>query len=212
MNKKKAEAGFSIAEMLVTMLIMLVIMGLVTTLFSRSLNTRSRESSKTDALTAAQAALNVMSREIANSGYSLVTNGLMNDSNSNTLHYNANYINTNEVLTDPGEDVTYFFEPATQSILRYDAHGAPDTNADGIGEPMTSIIINRISSVRYEYFDYTGANPVPVGPLGAPSANTGRVRIYLTVNLERVVGQVDSAVVLTSDVTLRNSDYMLKNY
>ena len=207
MKTKKNEAGFSIAEMLVTMLIMLTIMALVTTLFSRSLNTKSRESSRTDALTAAQAALNVMSREIANSGYSLVTNGLMNDSNATVLHYNANYINTNEVLTDPGEDVTYYFEPGTQSILRYDRNGG------GAGVGVSSIIINRISSVRFEYFDYVGANPLPTGPLAAPTANTGRVRIYLTVTMERVVGQVNpDAVVLTSDVTLRNADYMLKNY
>jgi type II secretory pathway pseudopilin PulG len=206
-KKLDAQAGFSIAEMLVTMMIMLAVMGLVTTLFSRSLNTRSRESSKTDALTAAQAALNVMSREIANSGYSLVTNGMMNDSTDTILHYNANYVNTNEVLTDPGEDVTYFFEPATQSILRHDANGG------GPGVPLTSIIINRISSVRYEYFDYVGANPLPSAALCAPTANTGRVRIRLTVNLERVIGQVNpDAVVLTSDVTLRNADYMLKNY
>jgi type II secretory pathway pseudopilin PulG len=209
LTEKKGEAGFSIAEMLVTMIIMLAIMGIVTTLFSRSLNTRSRESSKTDALTAAQAALNVMSREIANSGYSLVTNGLMSDSNDTTLHFNSNFVNSNEVLTDPGENVTYFFEPTTRSILRYDANGG------GPGTPVTSIIINRISSVNYRYFDYTGASPLPspAGGSAAPTANTGRVRITLTVNMERVQGQVNpDAVVLTSDVTLRNADYMLKNY
>lgn len=207
MKNNKTQAGFSIAEMLVTMLIMLTIMALVTTLFSRSLNSKSRESSRTDALTAAQAALNVMSREIANSGYSLVTNGLMSDSTDTLLHYNANYVNTNEVLTDPGEDVTYYFEPGTQSILRYDRNGG------GPGVGASSIIINRISSVRFQYFDYSGSNPTPVGPLAAPTANTGRVRIFLTVSMERVVGQVNpDAVVLTSDVTLRNADYMLKNY
>lgn len=205
-KKPKNEGGFSIAEMIVTMLIMLVIMGLVSTLFSRSYSTRSRESSKTDALTASQAALNVMSREIANSGYSLITNGLMNDSTNDQLHFVSNYWNQNDTMTDPGENVTYFFEPTTQSILRHDAFGGPG------GTPQTSIIINRISRVRFEYFDYTASNPVPT--LNAvPSANTGRVRITLTVNMEIVVGQVNpDAVVLTSDVTLRNSDYMLKNY
>lgn len=206
-RKAKNEAGFSVTEMVVTMLIMLVIMGLVSTLFSRSLNTRSRESSRTDALTAAQAALNVMSREIANSGYALTTNGLMNDSNQNQLHYISNFRNTNDVITDPGENVTYFFEPATQSILRHDANGF------GTGNPNTSIIINRISSVQFQYFDYTGSSPVPTGPNNVPTANTGRVRIRLTVNMEQVVNQVNpDAVVLTSDVTIRNSDYMLKNY
>ena len=201
---KKRQAGFSIAEMIVAMLIMIVVMGLVSTLLARSLNVRSRESSRTDALTAAQAALNVMSREIANSGYGLVTNGLVNDSNADRLHFNSNVVNSNEALTDVGEDVTYFFEPVTQSILRYDKN---------VGGGQTSIIINRISNVRFDYFDYSGSSPIPVGPNATPSFNTGRVRITLTVSLERVQGQVNPhSVVLTSDVTLRNSDYMLRNY
>lgn len=198
------KAGFSILELILTMLIMLVIMGLVTTLFARSLGTRTRESSRTDALTAAQAALNVMSREISNSGYGLITNGIAADSDDETLHFISNVVNTNETMTDPGEDVTYFFEPSTQSILRH------DKNLNG-GE--TSIIINRISNVNFAYFDYFGSNPVPTGPNAAATFNTGRVRITLTVNLERVQGQVNpDAVVLTTDVTIRNSDYMLRNY
>ena len=206
-KERKAEAGFSIIEMVVTMTIMLVIMGLVTTMFSRSLSTRARESSRTDALTATQAALNVMSREIANSGYALVSNGLMNGSNAQLLRYNSNFANTNDLLNDPGEDVTYYWEPATQSILRSDANGL------GPGSPQTSVIINRISSVQFQYFDYVGANPIPTGPNATPTANTGRVRITLTVNMENVINQVNpDAVVLTSDVTIRNSDYMLKNY
>ena len=77
---------------------------------------------------------------------------------------------------------------------------------------MTSIIINRISRVDYEYFNYTGSNPLPT-VTNVPTPNTGRVRIRLTVNMERVVGQVNpDSVVLSSDVTLRNSSYMLKNY
>jgi hypothetical protein len=103
-----------------------------------------------------------------------------------------------------GEDVTYFFEPVTQSILRYDKN---------LGGGQTSIIINRISNVKFDYFDYSGSNPIPTGPNAAPTFNTGRVRITLTVSLDRVQGQVNpNSVVLTSDVTLRNSDYMLRNY
>ena len=205
-KRSNAEAGFSVVEMMLTMLIMLVVMGTVMSLFSRSLSTRSRESSRTDALTAAQAALNVMSREIANSGYGTVTNGLMDDSSDELVHFVSNHVNTNDNLLQPGENVTYYFEPDTESILRYDENG------EGPGLPMTSIIINRISRVDYQYFNYTGANAVPT-ITSVPTADTGRVRIRLTVSMEQVVGQVNpDAVVLSSDVTLRNSAYMLKNY
>jgi type II secretory pathway pseudopilin PulG len=205
-KRSNSEAGFSVVEMILTMIIMLVIMGVVMSLFARSLNTKSRESSRTDALTAAQAALNVMSREIANSGYGTVTNGLMADSTRDLLHFVSNHVNTNDNLLQPGENVTYYFEPSTESILRYDANG------QGAGSPLTSIIINRISRVDYEYFNYIGANPLPT-VTNVPTVNTGRVRIKLTVNMEHIIGQVNpDAVVLSSDVTLRNSGYMLKNY
>jgi type II secretory pathway pseudopilin PulG len=205
-RRPNPEAGFSIVEMMVTMLIMLVVMGLVMGLFTRSLGTKTRESNRTDALTAAQAALNVMSREIANSGYGTVTNGLMSDSTKEFLHFVSNHVNTNDNLLQPGENVIYYFEPSTQSILRYDRNG------QGPGSPLTSIIINQISRVEYQYFNYTGVNPLPT-VTDFPTADTGRVRIKLTIKMEDVAGQVkNDSVVLTSDVTLRNSSYMLKNY
>jgi hypothetical protein len=109
-------------------------------------------------------------------------------------------------LTDAGENVTYFFDPTTSSILRYDANG------NGAGSPQTSIIINRISSVNFLYFDYTGSNSAPTSSF-TPTFRTGRVRVTITVSLEEVQDQAkNQSVVLVSDVTLRNSEYMLQNY
>lgn len=210
MKRKKLsrnEKGFSIAELLVAMTIMLIALGLVMTLFGRSLTTRARESSRTDALTAAQAALNVMSREIANTGYGLTGNGIVYaDCTSNRLHIISNVTNTNAFVTDPGENLTYFFEPTSRSILRYDANGG------GVGVPQTSVLINRVSTVAFEYYDYTGASSSGVA-VNPPTVNTGRIRITLTVSLENVQNQVNpQSVVLVSDVTLRNSPYMLHQY
>lgn len=213
-KSNKRQSGFSILELIVAMTIILIILGLVTTLFARSLSTRQRESSRTDALTAAQAAINVISREIANSGYGLrydananSDNGLVfADSNAQQIHFRANTTNDNIVLTDPGEDVIYYYEPGTKSILRYDVNG------DGPGVPRTSIVINRISSLSFQYFNYTGVNPVPTTAV-VPTNQTGRVRVTVTVNLERVTDQANPQnVVLVSDVTLRNAEYMLQQY
>lgn len=206
-RKIKIDSGFSILELLLAMTIMLVVLGLTATLFSRSLNRRSRESSRTDALTAAQAALNVISREISNAGYGLTNNGIVfADSNYQKFHYLANTTNSNNVLTDSGENVTYFFDSTTSSILRYDANGG------GVGTPQTSIIINRISNVNFLYFDYSDSNSAPTSSF-TPTYKTGRVRVTITVSLPNVQDQTkDQSVVLVSDVTLRNSDYMLENY
>jgi type II secretory pathway pseudopilin PulG len=202
-------SGYSIAELAISMTIMLVAMGLTMTLFSRSLNTRTRESSRTDALTSAQAALNVMSREIGNSGYGLIGNGLVlaGDSTDVQLHFRSNYKNDDLTVSAPGEDVTYFWDSTSKSILRYDPNGG------GTGIPQTSTIINRVSTVKFEYFDFIGSNSTPIQTIPNATVNTGRVRITVTVNLEQVRNQINpSSVVLTSDVALRNSDYNLRNY
>jgi len=102
-RKNKNENGFSIAELMIAMVIMLVLMGIASTLFSKALGVRSRESRKTDALTSAEAALNIMSREIANSGFGLYSdpiskaadNGIIiADSDANRIHIRANITNT----------------------------------------------------------------------------------------------------------------------
>lgn len=201
-------SGFSIAELLIAMTIMLVVLSLAASLFSISFSKRQRESSRTDALTSAQAALNVISREIANSGYGLTNNGIvLTDSNNRKLHFLSNLTNTNGVTTDKGENITYFFDSVTESILRYDA------NAKGVNSSETSIIINRISSVEFLYFDYSGSSSATPLPSNTPTLNTARIRVTVRVSLENVQGQTSNqAVTLASDVTLRNSNYMLRQY
>jgi Tfp pilus assembly protein PilW len=213
-KRNKKTGGFSVIELIITMVIVLIVLGLATSLFSKSLGVRQRESSHTDALTAAQAALNVMSREISNAGYGLKntagtdpSNGIvLADSTTQKLHFLSNIQNSNVVATDRDENVTYFYDSASQSILRYDA------NANGANSSETSIIINRISSVSFLYFDYVGSSSTPTQS-NTPSENTGRVRVTITVALENVQGQpINRSVVLTSDVTLRNANYMLNQY
>jgi prepilin-type N-terminal cleavage/methylation domain-containing protein len=220
----KQNAGFSLAELMIAMTIMLVLLGIVSTIYSRALSIRARESRKTDALTSAQAALNVISRELANSGFGLYTdpdkktplNGIvLADSNANKIHFRANVVNfktsADTNITKPGEDITYFFDAATDSIVRYDANAVYNT-ATNTYSGQTSVIINRISNVTFQYFNYSGSNSTPT-ITSTPTANTSRVRITVEVSLEPVQGQPNNQKVqFSSDVTLRNSDYMLNQY
>jgi prepilin-type N-terminal cleavage/methylation domain-containing protein len=196
--------GFSLIELMIAMAITLILMGLATTLFAGALGIRSRESRKTDALTSARAALSAISREISNSGYGLTNNGIVTaDSSAQKIHFRANLFNDDYTTDSVGEDVTYFFDTATQSIVRYD----PNTT------PTTSVIVNRISDVKFSYYDYVGGSSTPSAELTTPTSNTGRVMITVTVKLEEVVGQPkNQSVTFTSDVTLRNSTYMLNQY
>lgn len=209
--KEKNEQGFTLMELLVSMTIIIIIMSVASILFSRALGTRNRESSRTDALTSAQAALNVMSREIANSGYGLSQNDydtvhyngiVLADSSSTKLRIRANIINTNTTTNDVGEDVTYYYDTTAQSIVRHDPAQSP----------TTTYLVNQISSVSFQYYNYSGSSSTPT-ITDTPTSTTSRVKITVTVKLGEVQGQpTTQTVTLTSDVTLRNSDYMMSQY
>src|SRR5215203_753647 len=139
-SKNKNANGFSLLELMLAMTIMLVVLTLVSTLFSRSIATRQRESSRTDALTSAQAALNVISREVANSGYGLTGNGIVGaDSDSTKLHFLSNIKNDNTTFNDEAENITYYFDPNTRSIMRHDPNGGEPLIPFGPRTPQTSV-------------------------------------------------------------------------
>ena len=217
-RKQLSQSGFSLIELMITMTIMLIMMGVAGTLFSKSMSVRARESRTTDALTSAYAALNVMSREIGNGGFGLVdpasglaSNGIVPaDSNDHQVHIRSNFTNAVPYAdpnapgqtNDPGEDITYYFEPTTKSIVRYDPHS----------DPTTSVVVNKISNVTFNYFDYVTSGSAGT-PVTTPSAATGRIVITVTVDLDPVNGQPNpQAVTFSSEINMRNSNYMLQQY
>jgi prepilin-type N-terminal cleavage/methylation domain-containing protein len=221
---KKNEAGFSLIEMMVAMVIVIILFAIVSVVLGQALGIRSRESRKTDALTSAQAALNIMSREVSNSGFGIydgaithqANNGLIiADCNDQRIHLRTNINNTGPRVTptgtpatvlstnQAGEDVTYFFDSATNSIVRYDPNGSP----------QTSVVVNKISNIAFQYIDYINGSSAPTAPASVPTSYTGQITITVTVNLDPVQGQPDNqSVTFTSNVTLRNSNYMLNQY
>lgn len=206
---RRNDAGFTLIELILSCVITIIILGIAVTVFSGALKGRSFQTARTDAIVSAQAALNIMSRDIGNAGYGLLDNGIViADSTSNRIHYRANLNNANLVTTDANEDVTYFCDNcggSGGSIVRYDAFGGGTTSG----------IINKISQVRFQYWNYNEITHAVTGPFDVPTSSTGRVTITLTVVLVNVPGApavVQSNVTVTSDVTLRNSPYMLNRY
>lgn len=204
-NFASRQRGFSLVELIISLVITVIVLGGAVTIFTRALSTRERESGRVDAITSAQAALSVMSREISNSGYGLeIENGLVYaDCGEKKIRFRANVNNVDGVTSSPGEDVMYLFDSASQSVVRF------DRNANG-GLGVTSGIINRVSDVDFVYHNYS-AGTFTSGTTAA--ANTGRVTINLYVSLPDVAGQPSGRVErVSSDVTLRNSSYMLNQY
>src|SRR5215216_5970775 len=124
LKKKDTDGGFSLLELLVALAITLALMTAATTLLANALRMRTRENQQSDALADTQRALNIMSREIANTGFNMTNNGIVAaDSNLNAIRIRAN-LNKFEYddplvddaarndVQDEGEDITYFINEA----------------------------------------------------------------------------------------------------
>src|SRR4051794_32768505 len=76
-SEPQTEAGFSLLELVLAMTVTLVVMGMASALLAGSFNIRARENQKSEAIADVQRALNVITREVANSGFGLTNNGIV---------------------------------------------------------------------------------------------------------------------------------------
>ena len=217
----KRSGGFSLLELLIAMGITLTLMTAAATLLASALRVRSRENQKSDALADTQRALNIMSREIANTGFNLTNNGIVAaDSSLNSIRIRSNMnrfdfsIDVNDAsrndVIDPGEDITYFINEAanTKYLARHDKFGNGST-----------VLANRIDSMNIHYFDqkvtYTappgGTDITDVSATEVSEAEAKYIVISISVTLDAVGTpntpgyQPPYSVLLCSDVALRNT-------
>jgi len=188
----KNERGFSLLELIIAMTITLAVMTAASTLLATSLRTRTRENTRSEALAAVQRALNIMTREMGNSGYGLTDNGIVTaDSGTNSIRVRAN-LNNDSDLNDTDEDVRFVFQSANGSIVRVD-------NAAG-----SVVLAANISGLTISYLDMAG-NP-------ATAATAERLNVDVLVNLPAGIQQPASVVHLNSDVALRNGPNTLPQF
>jgi type II secretory pathway pseudopilin PulG len=224
---KKASGGFSLLELLIAMVITMALMTAASTLLANALRVRSRENQKSDALADTQRALNIMSREIANAGFNLNSNGIVTaDSGANSLRIRSNlnrYVVDDPLVSDASrdsimtesEDIKYFLNDAadTKYLVRHDPYGNGST-----------VLANRIDTMTIHYFDQKVTYTAPPGgtdivgwsvaPVAPASAKYIVIAISVTLDPVGTPGspgyQPPYTVLLCSDVTLRNMD--LWNY
>ncbi len=202
-------AGFSLVELTIAMAIVLVMMAGASRLLMSSLGARTRESQKSDALADAQRALNIMSREIGNSGFGMDYNGLVPadchplttaDPVAAQIRLRANVDNKNASITEADEDITFVYQGApTRAIVRYDAVTQTST-----------VLAGEIDAMQITYIDAAGGTSNLATPTAV--ANAERVRITIQVNLQQTVGQPASQVLLTSEIALRNAPGVISHY
>ena len=202
-------AGFSLIELMIAMLVTLVVMSIASSLLGQSLNIRARENARVEAVSDTQRALNAMSRDIANAGLGLTSNGIVaadSDDGQIRIRTNLNAFNGDTDTLDSDEDVVYSYtvnsdvDPPETLVTRQDVNTA-----------TVAQIANRIDGLNILYFDVSGTQ------LAAGQENlAAKVRLTLTVQLPAVGSpkmagyQPATQTQLSSDVMLRNSD--LVNY
>ena len=164
MNTRRAnsQAGFSLFELIIAMVVTVAIFGLCSALIARSFNVRAREDRKSDAIADVQRAMNIMTREISNTGLKLPsglptvsTNGVVaGDSDSESIRIVSNlngmpdsangYFEDSDV-TDMDEDLKFlmYVDGSQRYIVRYEKNG---TNT-------TTVLANRVDSLVFRYYD-----------------------------------------------------------
>lgn len=201
--RRKSAAGFSLIELLIAMTVTLIVMAAASTLLTSSLRTRTRENRRSDALSDAQRAISLLSREIGNSGYGLVDNGIVvNDSGQTAIRIRANINSIGEqpvppglplATDDPDEDVTYVYQAANEAIVRYDRNAG-----------VTTVLARPVNTFRIRYLDNADVDTA------IPSAV--KIRLTVLITLPASDNQPASQMQLTSDVVLRNAPAVLGGY
>jgi len=161
-RRSKNQAGFSLIELILGMLITITVMGLASSILAGAFKIRSREDRKSDGIADVQRALNIMTREISNSGLKLPseldevsTNGVVagdsdNESirivsNLNGMPDSANGYFEDADVDDTDEDIKFlmYVDAGQRYIVRYEKNGTRET----------TVLANRVDSLVFRYYD-----------------------------------------------------------
>lgn len=220
-TKPNSQHGFSLIELIIAMSVTIVIATIASTLVAQSFRMRAREDARSDAIADAHRALNIVSREIANSGFGLIDNGIVpGDTGPSSIRFRANLnaytrdaagnpVAGSEAVKDRDEDIKYMMyndnEANRHYLVRYDAILGAIDQREG-----TTVLANRLDSFELKYFDSTGAELDVVNtPAAVISAWKVRIKVGVVLPAQGQPGspghQPESIINLESDVVLRNA-------
>ncbi|HEV2799417.1 MAG TPA: prepilin-type N-terminal cleavage/methylation domain-containing protein [Pyrinomonadaceae bacterium] len=220
----KRQAGFSLMELLVAMTVMIFIAGAATTLLVSAFNTRSREDQRSEAISDARRALNIITREVANSGYLLPrgltysapggtklvpVNGLLpEDCDATGLTFVANLNAQGEVTNPAAAPSNSIGDGVEDEVVKFQfvQNGADSflvrrsvTTGDSL------VLANRIDGARFDYLNAAG-NDTSADLARAVSI---RVTVWVTLSARGKPGtagyQAPGQVNLSSLINLRNA-------
>jgi len=179
------ESGFTLSEMLVTMIIMTMVMFALYSIFDMSIRVFSYGNDKTEAVANARLGLQKMEREIK----AAYPYDKANDNTTLLAAWTAeqitfgNDLNGNGVV-DSGEVITYRRSVSDPTILQRETGGSPQP------------VVEYVDGLSFQYLNRFG------GPVTQES-EIAVVRVSLTIRVDRSVGG-PATQTLNTDVTLRN--------
>ena len=190
---KNEQAGFSLMELIIAMTMTLTIMGVASTLLAGSFRLRSRENQRSTSIADAQRALNVLSRDIANAGYGLSTNGIVvgGDSSATSIRIRSD-LDLSGATDAAGEDVKY--------ALVNDANGNFIVRLNLQPTETTGLIANRINGLTIYYYDRKVT--YAIGNCGLGNCNISSVVNSAGTSQPQVTPDNAKYIVLSLRVTL----------
>lgn len=218
MKSQNSQRGFSLIELLIAMTVTIVIAGVAATLVAQSLRMRMREDTRSDAIADAQRALNIVSREIANSGFGLVDNGLVyGDTGATSIRFRAN-LNAYTYDSDGDPVVGYNTVTDIDEDVKYSMYHDNDTNRHYLvrydvtqpGRKGITVLANRLDTFALTYYDMDG-NTVDVTANLTNVQKVWKVMVEVGVILPAIGSpgstgyQPERPLNLRSEVVLRNA-------
>jgi prepilin-type N-terminal cleavage/methylation domain-containing protein len=214
-RQKRSEAGFTLVELLVGMLLSVIVLGGAYSVYRVQAREFKVQDNRLEAQQYAQAVTDLMVREIRNAGYLPVGGAtcsnaiLLADVQTLQFRYDANASGTCTTAgTDANEDITYSFDTATSgcaenlgNIMR------TDTNTSATPQPLTDCNVPiGTANFSFAYYDKdSNLLATPVAPADRP--NIKRVKVTVTVkskNPDPVFGG-QLTTTMTSNAELRNN-------
>lgn len=181
------EGGFTLSELLVTMMIMITVLFALYNIFDMSIRVFSFGNDKVEAVENARLGLEKMERELraaypinrASNDRRLITSPISNPSNQITF---GNDLNNNRVANDTGEQITYRLSSGSPPALLRN------------NQPVIEYVA--ANGLSFRYLDENGNETTD-------ETRVARVRITLNIQIDR--GSFGTRTqTLTTDVALRN--------